>query len=91
MKTLLFFLTFAIASSAHAQIGDTYPTTRTMESLIAEGYEPSAVQVFKDKIWMRKEALQGIAYVCERGRIGSAAFDAYREKKYDKISCTLQQ
>jgi hypothetical protein len=60
-----------------------------MASLIAEGYEPQTVQLFKDKIWMRKENVGGIAFICDRGRIGSAVFDAYREKKYDEISCTL--
>jgi hypothetical protein len=68
-----------------------FATTRTMASLLAEGYEPQTVQIFKDKIWMRKGFSDGIAFVCDRGRIGSPAFDAYREKKYDQISCSLAQ
>jgi hypothetical protein len=47
--------------------------------------------VFKDKIWMRKESVGGIGYICDRGRLGSAAFEAYREKRYDQISCSLAQ
>ena len=68
-----------------------YAATRTMAALLAEGYEPAAVQVFKDKIWMRKETIGGIAYICDRGRLGTPTFDAYREKKYDQISCSLAQ
>ena len=38
---------------------------------------------------VRKEKLEGIAYICDRGRIGSPAFEAYRKKEYEQISCTL--
>jgi hypothetical protein len=93
MKTLFVPLALVIASAGEtqAQTGETStPATRTMASLMAEGYEPQTVQIFKDKIWMRK-GIGEIAFICDRGRIGSAAFDAYREKKYDQISCSLAQ
>lgn len=62
-----------------------------MAALLAEGYEPQTVQIFKDKIWMRKADGEGYAYICDRGRLGSPTFDAYRDKKYDQISCSVAQ
>ena len=59
---------------------------RTMASLLAEGYETQDIRVFPDKIWMRKPG-EAVAYVCDRGRIGSPSFDAYRNRKYQEISC----
>ena len=92
MKTLSLSLTLAIialAGDVHAQTGETSPpATRTMASLISEGYEMQETRLFKDKIWMRKSGGEGLAFICDRGRIGSAAFDAYREKKYDQVSCS---
>jgi hypothetical protein len=89
-------LAFAVAlvSQAHAQTGEVpAPPTRTMASLLAEGYEMQEVRLFKDKIWMRRPGSgeETAAFICDRGRIGSAAFDAYREKKYDQISCSVAQ
>ena len=90
--TLLAALAAALALTAEARAqSEAYPSPRSMASLIAEGYETQTVQVFKDKIWMRKEKLEGIAYICDRGRIGSPAFEAYRKKEYEQISCTLAQ
>jgi hypothetical protein len=93
MKALLPFpLVAALIGPAQAQSEtreNPNSTTRTMASLLAEGYEPQTVQLFKDKIWMRKDIAGGLAFICDRGRIGSPAFEAYREKKYDQISCTL--
>jgi hypothetical protein len=93
MKAFLPLLpAIAWVSQAVAQPADNlHAPVRTMAALIAEGYEPATVQVFKDKIWMRKETIGGVAYICDRGRLGTPAFDAYREKKYDQISCTLAQ
>jgi hypothetical protein len=93
MKVLLLLVpVIACLSQAHAQTGQNpQSATRTMASLIAEGYEPQTVQIFKDKIWMRKDIAGGLAFICDRGRIGSLAFDAYREKRYDQITCTLAQ
>ena len=91
MKAFLSAL-FVIASigPTQAQTGDNPKiTTRTMAALLADGYEPQTVQIFKDKIWMRREDGEGLAYICDRGRLGSPAFDAYREKKYDQISCSV--
>jgi hypothetical protein len=89
-------LAFVIAfvSQTHAQTGEVPGTpTRTMASLLAEGYEMQEVRLFKDKIWMRKPGSgeEIAAFICDRGRIGSPAFDAYREKKYDQISCSTAQ
>jgi hypothetical protein len=93
MKAFLpLLLATASISQAAAQPADNpYAATRTMAALLAEGYEPAAVQVFKDKIWMRKDTVGGLAYICDRGRLGTPTFDAYREKKYDQISCILAQ
>lgn len=68
----------------------TVPPSRTMASLVAEGYEPQTVQIFKDKIWMRKPG-DLIAYICDRGRINSPAFNAYRTGKYEEVQCSLAQ
>lgn len=78
------------ASEARAQTGAASPEApaRTMASLLAEGYEMQDVRVFKDKIWMRKPGGEGLAFICDRGRIGSAAFDAYRKKEYDQVQCS---
>ncbi len=63
--------------------------TRTMASLLSEGYEMQEVRLFKDKIWMRKPGSGGIVtFICDRGRIGSATFEAYRKSNYDEIPCS---
>jgi hypothetical protein len=62
-----------------------------MAALMAEGYEPQTVQVFKDKIWMRRPGGESLAFICDRGRIGSAAFDAYRNRQYEQISCSVAE
>jgi hypothetical protein len=80
----------ACMCEARAQAGDASPPlpARTLASLLAEGYEMQRIRVFKDTIWLRKPGGGGlIAYICDRGRIGSAAFDAYRNHQYDQISC----
>lgn len=63
--------------------------TRTMASLLADGYEPAMAQLFKDKIWMRRGDGQGLAFICDRGRLGTSTFDAYREQKFEQISCSV--
>jgi hypothetical protein len=93
MKMLLFPLALVIASAgvAQAQTGNASPAaTRTMASLLSEGYETQTVQLFKNKIWMRKPGTgeEGAAFICDRGRIGSAAFEAYRNRNYDQVSCS---
>jgi hypothetical protein len=60
---------------------------KTMASLLAEGYEMQDIRMFPDKIWMRKSG-EAVAYICDRGRIGSPAFEAYRNRKYAEISCS---
>jgi hypothetical protein len=94
MNTLLLplVLVIACAGTAQAQTGETSPpATRTMASLLSEGYETQTVQVFKDKIWMRKPGGEGLAFICDRGRIGSTAFEAYRNRQYEQISCSIAQ
>jgi hypothetical protein len=79
------------ASEALAQADATSPAQppRTLASLLSEGYEMQEARLFKDKIWMRKPDGRGlIAYICDRGRIGSATFEAYRKGNYDDISCS---
>lgn len=63
------------------------PPSRTLASLLAEGYEMEAIRVFQDKIWLRKPSGQGGAFICDRGRIGSANFEAYRNRNYDQVPC----
>jgi hypothetical protein len=63
------------------------PPPRTLASLLTEGYEMQQVRLFKDKIWMRKPG-GFIAFVCDRGGIGSQAFEAYRKGNYDEIVCS---
>jgi hypothetical protein len=65
--------------------------SKTMASLMAEGYEIQDIRIFPDKIWMRKSGGEGGTFICDRGRIGSAAFDAYRNRKYEEISCSPAQ
>ena len=69
--TLAFGL-IAIPDTAMAQAGNA-PETRTLASLLAEGYEMQETRLFRDKISMRKPDGSGIiTHVCDRGRIGSA-------------------
>ena len=90
-KPLAFLLVLIVgAGEALAQTSNA-PPTRTMASLMAEGYEQQTVQIFKDKIWMRRANGEGLSFICDRGRIGSPAFDAYRDKKYDQILCSVAQ
>jgi len=74
---------------AQANAGSSAQPPRTLASLLAEGYEMQEVRLFKDKIWMRKPGSGGIvAYICDRGRIGSPAFETYRKGNYDEIPCS---
>ena len=61
---------------------------------------PAAELESRGAAWTAREIAQqpdvwkevgGLAYICDRGRLGSPAFEAYREKKYDQISCSLAQ
>ena len=84
----------ACVNKANAQAGAVTPSpppVRTLASLLAEGYEMQAVRLFPDKIWFRKPSGEGVAFICDRGRIGSAAFEAYRNRRYDEISCSPAQ
>jgi hypothetical protein len=88
----VFALCALAAFAAQAQTPANAPAkTRSMASLIADGYEMSDIRVFPDKIWMRKPGGETMAFICDRGRIGSPAFDAYRAKRYDEISCSPAQ
>jgi hypothetical protein len=84
-------LFIACVSEVQAQTGSASPdpAPKTLAALLAEGYEMQELRLFKDKIWMRKPGEGGIvAFICDRGRIGSAAFEAYRNAKYDEIPCS---
>jgi hypothetical protein len=87
---LILAAVIALASEARAQAGAVAQPAppKTMASLMAEGYEMQDVRLFPDKIWMRKPAGGAVPFICDRGRIGSTAFDAYRNRKYDEISCS---
>jgi hypothetical protein len=78
-----------IGGQALAQAGPPQ-LTRSMATLMAEGYEIQDVRLFPDKIWMRKPdaAGGGIPYICDRGRLNSPSFEAYRNRRYDEISCS---
>jgi hypothetical protein len=80
-------LALVFAAQAFAQTPDPTKPPRSMASLMAEGYEISDIRIFPDKIWLRKPAGDAIPFICDRGRIGSPAFEAYRTKRYDDISC----
>jgi hypothetical protein len=87
----LAFSLSAIPRIAIAQTGNP-PGTRTLASLLAEGYEMQETRLFRDKISMRKADGSGIiTHVCDRGRIGSATFEAYRNKNYDEVLCAPTQ
>jgi hypothetical protein len=77
-------------NEAHAQAGAAAPSppSRTMASLFAEGFEIQTVRVFQDKIWLRKPDGDGAAFICDRGKIGSANFEAYRNRNYDQVPCS---
>ena len=78
-----------LLSQAQAQTGrNPQSATRTMASLIAEGYEPQTVQIFKDKIWMRKDIAGEPGFHLRPRPHRLPAFDAYRETRYDQITCT---
>ncbi len=92
-KLLLLALMFACVSQAYAQTGTAQlppppPPSRTLASLLAEGYEMQAIRVFQDKIWFRKPSGEGVTFICDRGRIGSANFEAYRNRNYDQVPCS---
>jgi hypothetical protein len=89
--TVCFALAIAFLAQAHAQTGNTAKPARTMASLMAEGYEISDIRIFPDKIWLRKPGGEALPFICDRGRVGSPAFDAYRAKRYDEISCLPTQ
>ncbi len=79
------------ANEVRGQNVDTPPIqpSKTMASLLAEGYEMQRVRVFKDQIWLRKPSGgEAVAYICDRGRIGSPAFEAYRSGDYDQVPCS---
>jgi hypothetical protein len=91
MQFLFLAAVLADVSEARAQTdpASSAQPTRTMASLLSEGYEMQEVRLFKDKIWMRKPGSGGIVtYICDRGRIGSVAFEAYRKNNYDEIPCS---
>lgn len=89
---IVLVLVIAGIGPATAQTAENPNTqTRTMAALLADGYERALVQLFRDKIWMRRADGGGIAYICDRGQLGSATFEAYRDKKYDQISCSVAQ
>lgn len=94
MKMRQFMLvTLLIAGTGEALAqtdpGSSAQPSRTLASLLSEGYEMQEVRLFKDKIWMRKPGGGGIVtFICDRGRIGSAAFEAYRNRNYDDILCS---
>ena len=74
---------------AQTAAGPSAQPPRTLASLLAEGYEMQELRLFKDKIWMRKPDGRGIvAFICDRGRIGSPAFEAYRNGNYDEVQCS---
>ena len=84
-------LMLAWVNKAYAQtdaVAPSPPSARTMASLLAEGYEMQAIRVFQDKIWFRKPSGEGGTFICDRGRIGSANFEAYRNRKYDHVPCS---
>jgi hypothetical protein len=86
-------LMLACVNKADAQDGAVAPSpppppARTLASLLAEGYEMQAIRVFQDKIWFRKPSGEGVTFICDRGRIGSANFEAYRNRNYDQIPCS---
>jgi hypothetical protein len=92
-----YFLALAVviasASEVRAQAGAVAQPNppKTMASLMAEGFEMQDVRLFPDKIWMRKPAGEAGVFICDRGRIGSPTFDAYRNRKYEEISCSPAQ
>jgi hypothetical protein len=92
-KLLWIAVMLACINEAHAQAGAVAPSpppppARTLASLLAEGYEMQAIRVFQDKIWFRKPSGEGMTFICDRGRIGSANFEAYRNRNYDQIPCS---
>lgn len=90
-KVLAIALLMACVSEVSSQTTPPQPV-RTMASLLKEGYEMQRLRVFKENIWMRKpDGDEKDAYICQRGALGSATFDAYRAGNYDKISCSSAQ
>jgi hypothetical protein len=92
-KLLWIALMLACVNEANAQTDAVAPSppplpARTLASLLAEGYEMQAIRVFQDKIWFRKPSGEGVTFICDRGRIGSANFEAYRNRNYDQIPCS---
>ena len=89
-KLLPLALMLVGVNEAYAQTSTAAPSppARTLASLLAEGYEMQAIRVFQDKIWFRKPSGEGLTFICDRGRIGSANFEAYRNRNYDQVPCT---
>jgi hypothetical protein len=85
---LIFLGVLAFSIDARAQTGVQTKPPRTMASLMAEGYVMQDIRIFPDKIWMRKPGVDAMPFICERGRIGSPAFEAYRQRNYDEITCS---
>jgi hypothetical protein len=64
-------------------------SSRTMASLMAEGYEMQRLRVFKETIWLRKpDGDEKDAYICQRGALSSSTFEAYRNGRYDQVPCS---
>ena len=97
MKIPQFLLVALLIARTGEALAQTDPAAsaqppRTLASLLSEGYEMQEVRLFKDKIWMRKPGGGGIVtFICDRGRIGSAAFEAYRNRNYDEVLCSPVQ
>jgi hypothetical protein len=90
-KLLPLAFMLACVNGAYAQTGAAEPSpppARTLASLLAEGYEMQAIRVFPDKIWFRKPSGEGGTFICDRGRIGSPTFEAYRNRNYDQVPCS---
>lgn len=86
LLSLIFML--ACVDEGYAQAGAAAPSPRTMASLLADGYEIQTIRVFQDKIWLRKSSGEGGAFICDRGRVGSANFEAYRNRNYNQVPCS---
>lgn len=90
-KILAAAVLLACVSEVRGQAGgaSAAPPPRTLASLLKEGYEMQELRLFKDNIWVRKPGDGGVVtFICDRGRIGSTTFEAYRNGNYDEIPCS---